>query len=219
MKEVPIRHFIYIDKEYINSLYYQIPDIQIPSRIITKNSVLGSAKVGLLSSLSANAESTHEYESQYQIEVFPEHKVNTIISQIFGNEIQLLPDILSNPFAGNSKLIACLGLFRFNYAYDNEAKCYLTQGDIAANPLRQRDLAFVFASCSDYIDTFCPESYYIELLFSSSKMIRGVRHITNNIKYGTDFTFGILGEIVKCRKGFYSIKPGAIWRMTSRNLD
>lgn len=56
------------------------------------------------------------------------------------------------------------------------------------------------------------------MYFSGAKMVRNVRHLTNNIKYGSDFLFHILGEISPEGKGIFCLKPYAIWRITDRNI-
>lgn len=220
MENIQIKHFIYFDREYIDSLYHQISDIRTPSKVTIKNTFSGIADIGFIPNFTVDAKARREQESEHKIEITTEYKTDVIIKKLLNGEISLLPDIVSQEFQENSKLIACLGLFRFKYAYDENVGCYLTQNDIAADPLRKRNLIFTFESNSSI--TNVPNKigyYYVELLFSGSKMTRGVRHITNNIRYGTEFVFGILGEITQCRIGFFSIKPGAIWRMTATNLS
>lgn len=230
-----IKYFIYIDVEGINSIYCQCPNSTIPTKTVTTNYVGGTVDASIdataLRILSASVESKvdakYKIQEEKQEKISVENKIESIINHISGGRIEILYDILKNNNSFSDDLIVCKSIFRFIQAYDEDNEQYVLQSDIAKNSLKYKNLSFNFCATphlqnySDNIDVlkYALEDgeYYVDMFFSGSKMTRGVRHLTNNIKYGKDFIMCVLGEITSEGHGIYCLKPYAIWRMTDRN--
>ena len=232
--EQEIKRFIYIDKEGVESLYCQLSNKITTTKTITTKYTDGkvSSSVGIdfLKTLTAKhqsqIESRNQIQEEKQNEITVENKIETILQNINGKKIDRLFDILGNGSYGG--LIACKSLFRFVRAYDEDREQFVFQSDINGDPFKYKNLSFVFVSTpnlqcySNDIDILHQSlnsgEYYVDMYFSGSKLIRGVRHLTNNIKYGSDFILYILGEITAEGGNIFCLKPYAIWRMTDRNM-
>lgn len=229
-----IKYFIYIDVEGIDSIYCQISNSPISTKIVTTKCVGGTVDSGVdanaLKILSARVESkidtTYKIQEEKLEEINVENKIESIIKHITGGRIEILRDILKSNNSFSDNLIVCKSLFRFTRAYDEDKEQYVLQSDIARNSLKYKNLSFNFCatpSLQNYsgdIDVLkCAledREFYVDMFFSGSKMTRGVRHLTNNIKYGKDFIMYVLGEISYEGRGIYCLKPYAIWRMSDR---
>lgn len=232
--EQDIKTFIYIDNEGIDSLYYQLSDMIIPTKITTTKytdaRLSSDLRIGFLKSLSAKLRSDLKTKNQIQEErqekVTVENKIDVILNNLNDGKIDRLFDILKN--CNYEGLVACKSLFRFISAYDEDEKRQVLQSEINRNPFKYKHLSFIFASTpylqfySNDVDVFKhsldSEEYYVDMYFSGSKLVRNVRHLTNNIKYGKDFIFYVLGEITCQGNGIFCIKPYAIWKTNNTNL-
>ncbi len=228
-----IKHYIYLDKDSINQIYSQLPNAIIPAKITTTDSINGMinpeiGSSGLLKThLAAKVDASHETQEEYNTIVTLENKVDFILKQLI-KKVEFLADILNQKNKFTNALVACQSIFRFIRAYDEDEQRFVLQSEIIGNPYKYTNLSFNFASinnlqyCGDDVDlmNYALEynSYYVDMFFSGSKMTRGVRHLTNNIKYNKDFMLFVLGEITFEGHNIYCLKPYAIWRMTDRNM-
>lgn len=231
---IEIKRFIYIDNEGIDSLYCQLPDIIKSTKTTTTQYTDGklSSDLGaglfktLTAKLGSEIESKHQIQEEKLYEVTVENKIDIILKNINNGKIDILFDILKD--YNYEGLIACKSLFRFIRAYDEDKEQYVFQSDINGDPFKYKRLSFNFAS-TQYLQFYSNDidisrhlldsnEYYVDMYFSGTKMVRNVRHLTNNIKYGSDFLFYVLGEISSEGRGVFCLKPYAIWRMTDRNI-
>ncbi len=233
-----IRFYLYIDKEGIDSLYNQIPDMQYDS-INATSSVLNGKGEGsiefktplkLLGSASVGTEIDAKYEvSQEQhIKITYEQKIELIHKNLNNGKVDLLTDILDDDVIINDRLIVGKGLFRLNEAYDDKNGCSLTEYAIKSKPYSYKELSFNFCSIptlglvpndkSPYSFAYDNRTYYVDMFMSGEKMVRSVRHITNQLKYNKDFMFTVLGHISNEGNKIFSLKPYAIWRETDKNI-
>ncbi len=124
--EKEIKHFIYIDSEGIDSLYYQLPDITTLVKTITTKYTGGKLSsnlgIGLLKSLSAKVgsdiEAKHQIQEERRKEVTVENKIDAILKNLNDGKIERLFDVLNN--CNYEGLVACKSLFRFIRAYDED---------------------------------------------------------------------------------------------------
>lgn len=157
-----------------------------------------------------------------------EQKVEYIHKKLFDRKISFLSDVLNNIKISSSKLVVCKDIFRLKLAYDDDTGTSLSAYQIQSRPYDYKKLSFVFESIpkiAQYDSKINLQNqaindgdYYVDMYINGDKIIRGIRHITNEIKYGKDFMFIILAEISYCGDKYYSLKPFAIWRETDRNL-
>lgn len=229
-----IKSFIYIDEKGIDSLYCQLPNIITPVKTITTQYTDGklssSLGAGFLKSLTAKLgseiEAKHKIQEEKQEEITVESKIDAILTNLSNGKIERLFDILEDSYYEG--LIACKSIFRFMSAFDEDEERQVFQSDINRNPFKYKNLSFIFASnpslqfYSNDIDIFQQSlssgEYYVDMYFSGSKMVQNVRHLTHNIKYGSDFILCVLGDIMSKGNGYFCLKPFAIWRMTNRNM-
>ena len=234
--QIDIRFYIYMDKPGIDSIYNQLPlhnfhttqteyhsfngniDGKIESKI--PFNLIGSA------STTASIESQHQIKNECYIEISYEQKIEEILKTVCNDDIQLLPDILLQSSLSQHHLTACKGIFRLLQAFNESNNDYLSPFEIKNHPYSYKELSFNFCSyynlISEQIDSIGdmtnPDGYYVDMFFSGSNMVRNVRHITKQIKYGTDFMFTVLGELSLYKNKIYCLKPFAIWRETDRQI-
>ena len=238
MLNLDIKHFIYIDKDAINSIYEQISDEQIPVKIKTTNYAGSSINGGVKSDsligrfISANidgtAEANQKIEKELENNLSIEKKIDEIIKMCFNNKIQRLSDIINKKLFINNSFVACNAIFRFEHACDEDIGEILKQTDISNNPFKYKNLSYSFSNSDNiqflseeisiFDNSFETGGYYVDMFFNSSNMVRNVRHINNNIKYGKDFMFYVLGDLTLEGKNIFCLKPYVIWRMTNRNM-
>lgn len=233
-----IRFYLYLDKEGIDSIYAQFPNgnsnyketisQQIDGKIDANLEVTSPFKALGSVSAEAVAGAQHEIIQEQEIVVTYEEKVKYIQKKLNQNHCGFISDILkSNPHL-TSWLIVCKGIFRLTAAIDDNTNNRVSISDIRNNPYSYTNLSFNFCSTptlchtSDKTDLLkdALESgeYYVDMYFSGSKLVRNVRHITNELKFGKDFMFTVLGELSYEGDTIYSLKPYAIWRQTDRNI-
>lgn len=233
-----IRFYLYIDKEGIDSLYNQIPNIQYDS-ISATSSVLngkgeGSIKIETpliplgAASIGTAIDAKYEVSQEQHIKITYEQKIELIHQNLNNSKVDLLTDILDDDVIINDRLIVGKGLFRLKEAYDDKNGCSLTEYDIKSKPYSYKELSFNFCSIptlglvpndkSPYSFAYDNRIYYVDMFMSGEKMVRSVRHITNQLKYNKDFMFTVLGHICYMGDKIYSLKPFAIWRETGRNI-
>lgn len=229
--EHEIKSYIYIDEKGIDSLYCQLPNKVIPvkSTMITNfNGKLSSGFCGgILKLLSANATTevgaNHQVQEERQENLSFENKIDSILQYCNKGNIKDLFEILEND--DTDRLIVCTSAFRFKYAQDEENGCMIFESDICGTSfkvLQPKKLSFCFVSVpqlSQYsygadISRISSE-YYVDMIFDAAKLVRNVRHLTNYIKYGCDFKFTIIGDIMNMGNKTFSLKPFAIWRMNT----
>lgn len=234
-----IKHFIYIDKDAINSIYEQITNEQIPVKIKTTNytgsSINGNVKSDSLirrvisASIDGTAEVNQKIEKELENNLSIEKKIDEIIKKCFNNKVQRLSDIINKKLFIDNSFVVCNAIFRFEYAYDEDISKILKQTDISNNPFGYKNLSYSFSNSdkiqflseknSIFDSSFESGGYYVDMFFNSSNMVRNVRHINNNVKYGKDFMFYVLGDLTFEGKNIFCLKPYVIWRMTNRNMQ
>lgn len=228
------KRYIYIDADGIDSLYRQLPNTMTTTKTTTIKSIDGEMEAnlefGFLKPVTPEFDS--KIEAKYRIQkekertLFIENKIDTILKNINNGKIDRLFDTISHcKYEG---LIACKALFRFISAYDEDEERYVYQSDINRDPFRYKHLSFLFAS-TPYLQSYPNDiniydqanysnEYYVDMFFSNSKMVQNVRHLNNNIKYQSDFTLHVLGDITAEGNGIFCLKPYAIWRMNDKNV-
>lgn len=226
-----IRYYIYIDKEGIDSIYRQYPDAEKVVKETIVNYMDGEyeGQIGankflqpfISLNVKASTKSNYEEKHEYTYDIPYEFKVKFIHQKINGGINDDLSDILYKTPQIN-RLVACKAIFRLENAFDEEKSEYILPSEIAKYPYSYKKLLFNFcsspsstaiSSINNLFDANCVnKKYYVDMCFSSSKMIRGVRHLTNCIKYSKDFLFYLIGEISYEAEQIYCLKPYAIWR-------
>ena len=232
-----IRNYIYIDTKGIDLIYNQIPNAAVSSKITTSNQINGSleseAKAGLITKIlnvgvKSKVEANQMIQEESQHDVTVENKIQTILNHINNGRIERLFDIINDKAYIDSNVVVCKSIFRFLWAYDEKTQKQLRQSDFITNPCAFKDLSFDFASSthlhfySEDIDisksTINQNGFYVDMYFNGSKLVREVRHITNNIKYNKDFIFCVIGELAPQGRNIFCLKPYVIWRMTDNNM-
>ena len=176
---------------------------------------------------SASVSVNGEYETLKEQEVIIQYedKVKAILEEMFGSEVKPLLDIC--PECLYSKLIACRALFRLKGAYD-ENNTFVRAYDLMRDGNRYKHLSFNFgtfaelgyssnvSSLENAIDD--RNVIYVDMLFSGEKLIKSIKHLTHEIKFGSDFMFSVIGELTNKGKKNYYLKPYAIWRTSHQNI-
>lgn len=233
-----IRYFIYLDESGIDSIYRQYSDAGVELRQtdishvegalgskISSNSILSKI---FNADISADIKANQDTKQEYNIEISYEDKVKFIHNKINGGKTILLPDYLHKCPHISFEVIVCKAIFRLEQAINDKNGEYIMPSELRLNPYAHNELSFVFASSPSIACTSGEESllsisekndeYYVDMYFSGSKLVRNVRHLTTNLKYGKDFIFHILGEIKYLGNKIYNIIPYAIWRQTDKNM-
>lgn len=233
-----IRFYIYIDTDGIDSLYHQIISTKVSGKEIETNCIDGdlSSSIGnsgfLKSIMSAEIASTlnahHQETKESQTIVSVQHKIKYIQERLSIQNIDRLEDIIKNPTYKLDKLIACKAIFRLVQVFDEDSKETLSPSQIALNPYKYKHLSFVFNTTKNInrlsahedllTDAMLQENYFVDMILGKEKMVRSVRHITTELKYGKDFMFFVLGELSYEGNNIFCLKPYAVWRQTNRNI-
>lgn len=231
-----IRFYIYIDTEGIDSLYHQIIGAKVIEKAIETDCIEGdlSSSIGnsgfLKSIMSAEIASTlnvhHQETQESKTIVSVEQKIKSIQEYLSIQNVERLEDIIKKPTYKLDKLIACKAIFRLVQAFDEDDKESLTPSQIALNPYKYKHLSFVFNTTKNInrlsahedllTDALTHENYFVDMVFGKEKMVRSVRHITTELKYGADFMFFVLGELSYEGSNIFCLKPYAVWRQTNR---
>ncbi len=233
-----IRYYLYLDTDGINSLYHQISSTKIDTKFTTTDHIEGdvSGSVGseglLKHFISAEAGATinahHQETHETQTIVSYEHKIKYIQEQLSLQKIERLEDIINSCPYTCHKLIACKAIFRLMQAFDEDSKVSLTPSQIAQSPYKYNHLSLIFQTTQS-INCLPPNAsllsnavdaneYFVDMILGKEKMVRRVRHITTELKYGKDFMFFLLGELSHEGNKIYCLKPYAVWRQTNQNM-
>lgn len=233
-----IRFYIYLDKKGIDSIYTQTPNAATNYTETILQHIDGEIKANLeisspfkaLGSVSgeAIAGAQRQITQEQEIIITYEEKVKYIEKKISQDHCGFIFDIIKAKPHLTNYLIVCKGLFRLTAAIDDNTNSRISISDIQHNFYSYTNLSFNFCSTptlhyiSDKTDLLNDEVnngvYYVDMYFSGSNLVRNVRHITNQLKFGKDFMFTVLGELSREGGNIYTLKPYAIWRQTDTNI-
>lgn len=233
-----IRFYLYIDKEGIDSIYAQIPGSkpnyketisqQVDGKIDTNLKINTPFNAWGSISAGATADAQREIIHEQSVVITYEEKIKNLQENLNQSQCRFISDVLKNIPHWTNQLIVCKGLFRLIGAIDDNSNSKVSISDIRNNPYSYTRLSFNFCSTPALCYTsdtksllkyaLEKEEYYVDMYFSGSKLVRSVRHITNEVKFGRDFMFTVLGELSYKGNAIYNLKPYAIWRQTDTNM-
>lgn len=214
-----IKPYVYIDKNGIESLYNQLPNAIRTTKIKTSSNLAGTIQsevnAGLSKIISGNLKSEIDSNSsiseEYVNEVSIEDKIDSLILfQAPDGNLQTLFEAAKRTTEGSNSLVVCRSCFTFLKAYDEKNEKTISQSDISEDPLKYKELSFVFKSSDRFANH---DEINVEMFLSSSNLVRSVRHLNYAIQYDKDFLFKVFGELSYRKNGNYYLKPFAIWDM------
>lgn len=242
MKKQYIRNYIYLDRSNIDMVYNQFVCNQRIEKTISTYTVDGKicANVGtgnmikqvFDSSIDATIDGGIAIEEERSHILTHENKVNEILEGLYRNQVENLSDYISKDPIQSDKMFTCKSVFSLDGVYDVDKGTQVTPTEIINNPFLYSNVSYYFSSTPQTIydtdDNFIiPNSainndYRVLMSIDGKYMCRSVRHITNKLKLKANFIFYIWGELsydgIDDRVKLYSIKPFAIWRLTSHNM-
>lgn len=231
-----LKSYIYLDEFEINALYNQL-HVNILEQTSTyetqKSSNLDGEVNGTIAellSVGGNLSCSKGKNIINEIKtIIPiERKTNIIIQHVCNNHLKPLENIIDtekkNHSLFNGRIVAGHATFALTQIYDKEDR--LIDLTLLSNNFDKRDATFILESgCRKNLEQFrvseesdfykkystSVDKYGIEMHMGGNKMRREVRHLTQLIKKGKAFEFGVLGQISYAGDIYYSIKPFAIW--------
>lgn len=227
---------MYIDQVGIDGIYHQFQYKLVENKISSTDQIAteigGTAQANGLLKVFGSFETTamvngnHDVVREQSIEIQYENKVKYLLDELFDSKVASLFDCCTQE--PRTKLVACKGLFRLKGAFDNEGKTWVDATTLRNQSQLYSNLSFNFGSFPELIHTSDTKSIteaeqdrnttYVDLLFSSNLLTRNVRHLTYEIRFGSDFMFSIIGELNNVGKNNYYLKPYVIWKTSDRNI-
>lgn len=152
-----------------------------------------------------------------------ENKIDSILQYYNKGDIKDLFEVLEND--DSDRIIVCKSAFRLKYIHDEETGSKKFESDICETLIgfhQLKQLSFCFVSIPQLsqfsygVDiSRISSEYYVDMVLGGAKLVRNVRHLTNNIKYGCDFKFNVIGDITNMGNRIFSLKPFALWRVNT----